>query len=388
MRAYQLNFVVAPGDAMTNHMLEIDDWLRNCGFETAMFARYIAPELAGRVRPDHEYLAGPFGAHAPDDLLIYHYGAYGPSARYFQLARGRRVLIYHNITPAHYYRGWSREMELRCEVGRRTLPTLTGCDLALGVSDFNRQELVAAGFPEKRTGVLPLFSRQSHLEALPIDQRLWKELRETGAVNLLTVGRLVPNKAIEDVIRIFYVYHRAINRCSRLYIVGPHHLPEYASALQALAASLGLGDAVQFTSFVSDAELKAYYQAADLYLVASHHEGFCIPLVESMYFGVPILARKAAAVPETLGDAGVLFDRLGYAEAAEMAHLLLTDQELRARVIAKQRERLQAMTPVRVEARFRSILARLGIPVPIDGEGGAVEAAPSDRPSHETRGGT
>jgi glycosyltransferase involved in cell wall biosynthesis len=293
-------------------------------------------------------------------VLIYHYGLYSSNVRYFQTARGRRILIYHNITPARFFRGWDREQELLCDVGRRTLPSLANCDLALGDSDFNRRELVEVGIPEEKTGVLPIFLNQARFEALPVDHDLFRRLRRTDTVNFLTVGRVVPNKAIDDVIRIFSLYHRAINPRSRLYVVGSRYLPAYDAALDALVAGLGLCDAVAFTGRVSDAELKTYYEAADLYLNASYHEGFCVPMLESMYFGVPILARKAGAIPETLGDTGVLFNRLGYEEVAEMAHLLVTDQSLQARVIARQRERLQDFAPSRVEDRLREALIHLG----------------------------
>jgi glycosyltransferase involved in cell wall biosynthesis len=365
MRVHQVYYAVIPGDAVGNHILEIDARLRAWGFETYIYAQYIAPEMADRVRPDRDYL--PY-LHAEDDLLIYHYGLYTSSAYYLQAARSRRIFIYHNITPASYFHGWSRRLELLCDAGRSILPRLTACDLALGVSDYNRRELVDAGFPEGRTDVLPLFLQQAHFETLPVDQDLLGQLQAERMVNFLVVGRVAPHKAIEDAIRIFYVYHQAINSQSRLHVVGPNDLASYAAALDALVADLGLGDAVRFTNRVPNSALKAYYQAADLYLCASQHEGFCAPLVESMYFGLPILARKAAAVPETMGDAGVFFTRLGYAEAAEMAHLLLSDRALRAQVIAKQRERLQAMAPAQVEARFRGMLIRLGIPVPMDGK--------------------
>jgi len=358
MRAHQLFISLSPGDAIGNHILEIDNRLRAWGFEADMFAQHIAPELTGRVRPEHEYLRY---LHAADDLHIYHYGLYGQNVRYFQVTRGLRVLIYHNITPPQYFRGWNPELELLCDVGRRILPCLVGCDLALGDSEYNRQELLEAGFPEEKTDVLPLFSQQSLFENVPTDQSLLEQLRKDGMVNLLTVGRVAPNKDIEDVIRIFYVYHRAINPQSRLYVVGPHHLPTYSAALEALVDDLGLGDAVVFPGRALGGTLKAYYQAADLYLCTSYHEGLCVPLVESMYFGVPILARRAAAVPETLGDAGVLFTRLGHGEVAEMAHLLLTDQALREQVVTRQRERLEDMAPSRVEVRLRHILARLGV---------------------------
>jgi glycosyltransferase involved in cell wall biosynthesis len=353
-----MGFAMIPGDATSNHMIEIDRRLRAWGFETSIFAQHVASEMAARARPDYEYVAH---LHAPDDLLVYHYGLYSPNVRYFQACRSRRVLVYHNITPARYFEGWSREQQLLCNVGRRTLPSLAGCDLALGVSDFNRQELVLSGFPADGTGVLPIFLRQAHYDALPSDAEVAGRMQAGDVINILTVGRVAPNKAIEDVIRIFAVYHRAINPSSRLYVVGSRYLPAYDRALDELVAALGLRDGVVFTGRVSDAELKTYYRSADLYLHASHHEGFCVPLLESMYFGLPILARKAAAVPETLGNAGVLFGRLGYEQVAEMAHLLVTDQALRAQVIARQQERLKAFAPTRTEARLRQILVQLGV---------------------------
>ncbi len=358
MRIHQMHSGFIPGDAISNHILEIDTRLRAWGFETAIYARYIAPEMADRARPDHEYL--PY-LHATEDLLIYHYGIYSPAVRYFQATKGRRVLIYHNITPARYFRGWDREQELLCAVGRRTLGSLTDCDLALGDSEFNRQELLAAGFDADRSGVLPIFLTQARFESLPLNRPLLDRLRAGNKVNILTVGRIAPNKALEDVIRIFAVYHRAINPNSRLLLVGSRYLPRYNAALDALVADLGLEEAVTFTGLVSDTDLKTYYRAADLYLHASRHEGFCVPLLEGMYFGLPILARNAGAVPETLGRAGVLFNRLGYEQVAEMAHLLISDPDLRAQVVARQRERLQDFAPARVENRLRGVLAELGL---------------------------
>jgi glycosyltransferase involved in cell wall biosynthesis len=360
-----MHFALIPGDAVSNHILEIDHRLRAWGVEASIYAGHIAPEFAARVRPESEYVAH---LKATEDLLIYHYGLYSPGVRYFQASRGRKVLIYHNITPAHYFRGWSREQELLCDLGRRALPWLADCDLALGVSELNRQELVSAGFEQGRTGVLPLFLAQDRFDALSTNRKLRERLHRAGTVNLLTVGRVVPNKAVEDVIRVFAIYHHAINPNSRLLIVGSRYLPSYDAALDALVADLGLGKAVTFTGLVSDLDLKTYYQAADIYLHASHHEGFCMPLLESMHFGVPILARKAGAVPETLGNAGVLFARLGYEEAAEMVHLLLTDEELRARVITQQWERLADFAPVRIEARLGAILHHLdALPGPLVG---------------------
>jgi glycosyltransferase involved in cell wall biosynthesis len=204
---------------------------------------------------------------------------------------------------------------------------------------------------------MPSYTWQAEL--LKADNAHRERLRQPGIVNWLTVGRVAPNKAIEDVIRLFYIYCQHINPQSKLYIVGSRYVRSYDAALDALVADLGLGGDVVFAGRVSDAELAAYYQAADLYVVASYHEGFCVPLIESMHYGVPVLARKAAAVPETLGESGVLFTELGYEQVAEMAHLLVADEALRRQVIRKQAERLVALRPEQAEAALQGALAHL-----------------------------
>jgi glycosyltransferase involved in cell wall biosynthesis len=191
---------------------------------------------------------------------------------------------------------------------------------------------------------------------------------------------VAPNKAIEDAIRIFAVYHQAINPRSRLYVVGSRYLAAYDAALDELVAELGLEDSVVFTGRIPDAELKTYFLGAHVYLGTSLHEGFCVPLVEAMHFGLPILARRAAAMPETLADAGVLFTRLGYEEVAEMVHFLVTDAGLRARIIDRQRVRLQELAPSRVEATLRTHLSHLGVPLPEGGTPPNPVGAGSPRP--------
>lgn len=358
VRVYQMAYGMMMGDAISNHVLEIDARLQAWGYETAIYAQHIAPEMQGRVQPDSNFAAY---LDAADDLLIYHYSIYSPNLRLCRAARGRRIVIYHNITPPEFFWGWDDAQAQACEAGQRALRTLNHCDLALGDSEFNRQELIEAGFEADRTGVLPIFWTQPQVEARSSSEALRATLREPGSVNWLTVGRVVPNKMLEEVIRLFAVYNRAINPQSRLFIVGSRYIRTYDVALNELVAELDLFDRVKFTGRVADADLVAYYQSADVYVCASQHEGFCVPLVESMSFGVPILARRAAAVPETLGTAGVLFSDLGYEPVAEMAHLLVSDAVVRARVIQHQKERLQDLGPQAAEVALKSALAQLGL---------------------------
>ena len=158
--------------------------------------------------------------------------------------------------------------------------------------------------------MLPVVPDFSHLDREPN----WLVARDFDDdwTNILFVGRVIPNKKIDDLIRFFHAYHTVFNPRSRLLIVGA---AERVRALPGVAASAG-GDAsapshVHFIGHVSDEELVAFYDVADLFLCASEHEGFCVPLVEAFYKQVPVLAYAATAVPATMDGAGVLFDDQG-----------------------------------------------------------------------------
>lgn len=348
------------GDAIANHILEIDARLRKVGHSTAIYSQHIAPEMKGRVRNDHEFLPH---MNKADALLIYHYSIYTPNIRYCLGARCKRLLIYHNITPGEFFRHWDPAQAILCELGRRALASLTCCDLALGDSEYNRQELLDAGYDPARTGVLPIFLSQKDRGGVCRREPEGRGAPREGKVRWLTVGRVVPNKAIEDIIRTFFVYQRYVNPNSHLNIVGSRYVPSYDAALDQLVSNLGMNNYVTFAGRISDAELISYYNAADLYFIASRHEGFCVPVIESMHFGVPILARKAAATPETLGGSGVLFTSLGYEVVAEMAHLMIKDCELREAILRGQERRLRHFAPERIEETLRQYLGELGVPV-------------------------
>jgi glycosyltransferase involved in cell wall biosynthesis len=246
-------------------------------------------------------------------------------------------------------------------MGRLLLKQLQQSDLAIGVSNFNRQELVDVGFNAAKTAVVPIFLPVDIWQTLPVDTTLQATLRHPGKTNWLAVGRLAPNKAIEDIIRLFHVYKNQINPQVHLYLVGSQSIKTYVAALKELVVALDLTEYVTFPGRVSDQQLKTYYQNSHLFISASQHEGFCVPLIESMFFGLPILARKATAVPETLGQAGVLFNQLGHLEVAQTAHLMLTDPAFRQQIIATQQQRLQAFLPEAVEARLQDALRQIGI---------------------------
>jgi glycosyltransferase involved in cell wall biosynthesis len=358
VRVHQITANLSYGDAVTNHVVEIDARLKAWGLDARIYAQTTEPRMRNIGRPESEYQ--PFLSEGRD-LLIYHYAIYSTTLQLYMESRNRKLVIYHNITPPEYFRGYDRNLETACRFGRLALPDLRGCDVALADSDYNRRELVAAGIPDERTDVLPIFLNLEDLAASPPNKALGRKLRGNGKTNLLFVGRVVPNKAHEDLIKILYFYHRYVDRQVHLWLVGPATLPVYRKRLAKLVSRLGLDEAVTFTGRVSLRDLRTYYESADLFLCASRHEGFGVPLAESMHFRLPILAYNATAVPETLGQAGVLFNHLQHAEIAEMVNLMVSDPILRQQIVRAQRQRLTDLSPERVESKLQQILERVGV---------------------------
>ncbi len=176
----------------------------------------------------------------------------------------------------------------------------------------------------------------------------WPSRSRIGGPLLLFVGRQVPNKKAEDLLKLLF-FLRRIEPDARLTLVGAPWLDSYTRWLHDLARDLGLGGAVHFVGHVSQQEMVSYYRLADLYVSMSEHEGFGKPLIESMLLGLPVMAYAAAAVPYTLGGAGVLFHDKQYEALAELAHLLVTDRALRQKVIAGQTQRVQAFREPQVK---------------------------------------
>jgi glycosyltransferase involved in cell wall biosynthesis len=267
------------------------------------------------------------------------------------------VLQYHNITPAHFFAPYDPGLFRLAALGRRELATLAGrVDLALGDSDFNRQELESMGF--QRTGVLPVAVDVERLTQAPRRPALERILSD-GLINILFVGRVVPNKRIEDHIRLAEAYKRNVDSYYRFIFVGRYDsVPRYYAQLRALIDEYQmLHDRFWFTGPVPDEDLASFYRWADAYVSLSEHEGFCVPLVEAMGTDVPVVAYAAGAVPETLGGAGLLFEPKDLEIAAELLGSVVYDHGIRDGVLAGQRRRYQAFAPAAIEARLRDALS-------------------------------
>lgn len=339
------------GDAIGNHVRALRGLLRGWGYASEVYAQHIHAALAKDARFYTRYR----DVSCPENIVLFHFSIGSDVTGFFAGLPDRKVVIYHNITPPEYFVGVNARVADRCRRGRWELQRLAAvADLALGVSEFNRRELEAAGF--RRTAVLPVLVDWTDYR-FPLVRALEAALGE--GTHLLYVGRIAPNKRIEDLIKTYYFYHK-LDPASRLLVVGSAVDTEsYLAGCQKLAAELGVLDRVLFTGAVSQAELCTYYRLASAYLSMSEHEGFGVPLLEAMHFGVPIVAYAAAGVPGTLGEAGLVVAEKDFPTIAEVTHRVITDAILREAVIAGQRQRLQAFDAVVIGEQLRGHLTAL-----------------------------
>jgi glycosyltransferase involved in cell wall biosynthesis len=340
------------GDAVGDNARVVRDRIREWGHESEIYAMTIDEDLRDEVRSWSD------AAARDGDVTMLHFAVPSPMTAAFRTLPGARVLQYHNVTPAHFFAPFDSGICRLAHLGREELATLAGhTDLALGDSDYNRQELEALGFAA--TGVLPIAVDTSRLTQAPPVPAL-DELLQDGLVNILFVGRLAPNKKIEDHIRLAEQYKRYVDAYYRFIFVGrTNAVPRYYAAVRALVAEYRmLPERFWFTGAVPDAELAAYYRNAHAYVSLSEHEGFCVPLVESMAMDVPVLAYAAAAVPETLGGAGVTFAPKDLEYAAELLGSLVYDEPVRREVIAGQRRRRADFDASRLERQLAGVLGQ------------------------------
>ena len=319
------------GDAISNQALWIRNQLRQTGFDSDIYVQFIDPRVSKECR-----------VFTPEELrrsdaAIYHHSIGTEITPHVLEYGGPKYLIYHNITPGEFFEDYRPEYAQILYSGRADLSRLARCfENSVGVSAFNAAELAETGF--KNPGILPL-AIDPRQWAFPPDPAIMAQMQD-GRTNILFVGRFAPNKKQDDLIAAFshYLHH---DPDARLILVGkPEHADPYVDHLRDLIAKLGLEPSVLLPGSIDGGQLAAYYRTSHLFWSMSEHEGFCVPLIESMWFDIPIFAFKASAVPETLGNAAFMFSRKDDLPAlAGFAHALVTDSELREKLIRAQRAR-------------------------------------------------
>lgn len=350
MEVHQLVSGLRTGDAIGNFAFELKGYLEEAGYKSNI---YSIPE---HTCIDLKNSSIDFKEHKSnkDNILIYHFSLGSPATDYFKEAADKKIMIYHNITPAKFFRAFEPETAKTLESGREELKTLAGVpDIAVGVSKYNCGELTSAGF--EKTEILPLTVCNEYLETEP-SKKILKECKRNKGKTLLSVGRIAPNKKIEDIIKTFYFYKKTIDPYARLILVGGYQETDgYYQYLKTMITDLYVRDII-FAKHTPLNELLAYFKGADAYITLSEHEGFCVPLIEAMQFELPVFAYSSSAIPETLNGAGVLIKQKDYKKTAELINSVLTNKDLYDKIIKKQNARLADFKPENTKNKFLQII--------------------------------
>jgi len=344
---HQIIVSASPGDAVTNTALAFQKLLQRTG-PSSLFARYVDPRLDQTVRPLTAYDADA----RPDGLLIYHVSIGEPEVVRFLLGRHERlILVYHNITPPEYFAPFDPGFADLLADGRSELELLRDrADTALAVSAYNALELKALGYRDVRLSPLPV--DVAALRATEPDPATVQALDELDGPLILYVGQLLPHKRPDLLLQTYHVLTTYLRPDAHLALVGPARLEAYHKALQTFSSELNLYQA-KMTGWLTPEQLAAYYTKANVFITMSEHEGFCVPLLEAMSFDVPVVARAFGAIPDTMGDAGLLLppDEDPVLAAEALAEALASDG-LRAELTRRGRQRLGAFDVETANATF------------------------------------
>ncbi|KRE51056.1 glycosyltransferase family 4 protein [Paenibacillus sp. Soil724D2] len=323
MRVFQLLDALDYGDAVSNHAIEINNMLIEMGIFTKIYSIYAHQKVDTFRESINEIKV------KKDDVIIFHFSGKSSLLNKINRLRCKKVLIYHNITPHHYFEGMEPHYT-QCLDGRMQLEELVGMfDLYLGDSQFNVSELLNLGCEPSR--VMPI------IVDLKIKSSKRKYTISNNGTKFLFVGRVAPNKKHEDVMRIFDYYCTYIDPNAILYFVGNYNdYMLYYEKLLNIRSNLTSGRKIIFTGKVSNDELVHHYKTADVFLCMSEHEGFCVPLLESMSYGLPTFAFDSGAINSTMGASGVLITEKRFDDIAELIDILLNKQEIAREIVEKQ----------------------------------------------------
>ncbi len=347
-RIDQVLEAIDAGDAISDHAKRIRARLRRTGYESDIYAANIAPGFN-----DARALHG--NSLNREDAIIFHHSIGSAAADAVGAVDCRKAMIYHNITPGSFFAEYAPDVANQLERGREQLPEMIArFDLFVGDSDYNARELSQLGAQNVRT--LPVIPELRRFDCSPAEG----SLRPRRGSTWLFVGRIAPNKGIAALIDAFVEYLR-LDNAARLVIVGKFDPSDtYYNELRRSIDERGIDPFVTFTGYVDDAKMVGRYRSADVFVCMSEHEGFCVPLVEAMFFDIPIVAKALTAVPETLGNAGLLLDPEADAfDTAALVYEVCTNAELRTAILDAQRDRRRAFLPDRVDPLIDALAANL-----------------------------
>lgn len=340
-RLVQIASGTNPYDAITHDIKEIQNsFLQNKDVNfihsSKIYAEHIGKNLPIKVNHISSYIP------KANDITIVHYSTVANFLHKIKTWPGKKILIYHNITPGFFFSDWNLNIAGKQIRARSELFKLSrGFDLSFADSQFNAFELTKLGFLNVtlRPILIPNTAPKN-----PITN-------QNKQNSLLYVGRIVPNKGIHHLIKTFYFFNK-MQKNSSLNIIGSpsHDFDNYYNKLLIMISQLGLKNKIKLLGQVSSEELTKFYKQSNIFTSLSEHEGFCVPLLEAMQNQLPVVAfgNNTSAIEETLDDAGILIKKNDilwtsdqYIEIAALWKLILKNDALQKDIINRQDRRLK-----------------------------------------------
>lgn len=348
MQINQFHSGTTVGDAITNQMLMIRSLLISKGYESEIYAEYIDERLKDQVKPIAEYQG------SKENILFVHHSMGMNCFEKIISLPDKKSLIYHNITPEYFFEDEGTKLAIRKGLWQAKEYNKY-VDYAVADSNYNRKELLKMGY--KDVDVMPIQISLDRFDHITADEAVKRNA--DSYKNFLFVGRVVPNKRQDDLIRSFAVYHNYFNKNSRLYLVGDDGITSYVEELQEICEEYKLEDSVTFTGKVSEEALKAYYEMADLFVCMSEHEGFGVPILEAMRMGLPVISFHSSAVPETMGGAGIVVTEKNYALIGALCNEVLENKELYNKLVERQKLRIERLEATDSEKMLFEIIEKI-----------------------------
>lgn len=313
MKINQMTATYSKGDAIGNYVTTLDRIFKSHGFSSNIYSDNTS------IKNFHSSKYKPTGENA----LWFHYSIFSPNLKYLKESDDIKILDFHGVSPAYLFKGYNNELECLCDKGNALLGDFKrDVDLCVVHSEYSRSVLEESGY--ENIIKLPLVVDLYRLSRIKENKELAQLLKKIKYI--LFVGRIVPQKSIIATVKAFY-YFKKLNKDFKLFLVGDYNIArEYTSEVNRLVSELGLDNDVILTGKLDDSQLITFYKCASLFIILSEWETFCVPLIESMYFHVPIIASDNTAIPEILGNAGVPVDNKNPSQIAEEIDLLLSNE--------------------------------------------------------------
>ncbi|UCH95568.1 MAG: glycosyltransferase family 4 protein [Candidatus Aminicenantes bacterium] len=324
------------GDAIGNSALSFHRFLLEKGIQSRIIALTIDECLKDQASFFKDYKDNP----TPDSFKILHFAIPSELTDHFLETGGKKAIIYHNITPSYFFVDFSDHLVQFTHEGRKHLERLKDCfDISIADSNYNAEDLQALDFRNVKVSPLMIKLEDYDSPHSTAYYNLFKDERK----NIIFVGRITPNKKIEDLIKVLFFYKKYLSPAIRLIVAGKTStLPKYFNAVRDLASRFYLSaDDIVFTGHIPFDELLSVYRLGDVFLSMSEHEGFCLPLVESSYFRIPVVAYDAGSVAEILEDAGIVFKEKDYGMVAGLVEHVLFDQQLQSKLKVLMTQRIE-----------------------------------------------